>query len=360
MNNNECLENSVTDSSSVIQTSMSDKNRDSGGNTHAGFLASYRTISSKLKKRFLRKPNVIDAIDQYQQLNKFLQSEGVHQHAAFVMLAAARCHEALNNPTGEAEKVVRAAQLFMEAEMESKQLDFSGFEENLVEAVDCYELAIRIYCKINRTSLAATLHAEVANALVLFGRLEEAASHHENAAALLEGSPAPAIAAYENAMECKIRLQDYSGALELLERILCHLDTMHQSKGNAPLDFESPVDYFGILGESLRPSVYSDIVARSEVSAILLLLHLPEAAQHKHKFSCTLERYRTCGGVRVPYVSHQLQLLMQSVVLAAEVWWYILRGFPLIIPSRGVCVNMCSTALVMERGSTTVDGSSCV
>eukprot|EP00041_Stephanoeca_diplocostata_P025629 m.675179 g.675179 ORF g.675179 m.675179 type:complete len:83 (-) comp22788_c1_seq5:2656-2904(-) len=43
-----------------------------------------------------------------------------------------------------------------------------------------------------------------------------------------------------------------------------------------------------------------------------------EAAQHKHKFSCTLERYRTCGGVRVPYVSHQLQLLMQSVVLAAE------------------------------------------
>lgn len=59
-------------------------------------------------------------------------------------LAAARCDEALNNPTGETEKVVRAAHLFMEAEMEAANVDYTGFEENLMEAVDCYELAIDV------------------------------------------------------------------------------------------------------------------------------------------------------------------------------------------------------------------------
>ena len=59
-------------------------------------------------------------------------------------LAAARCDEALNNPTGETEKVVRAAHLFMEGEMEAANLDYAGFQENLMEAVDCYELAIDV------------------------------------------------------------------------------------------------------------------------------------------------------------------------------------------------------------------------
>ena len=75
------------------------------------------------------------------------------RYAAFVTLAAARCEEALNNPTGETEKVVRAAQLFMEAEMEATNVDFAGFEENLIEAVDCYELAIDVLNTSNHPPL---------------------------------------------------------------------------------------------------------------------------------------------------------------------------------------------------------------
>ena len=36
------------------------------------------------------------------------------------------------------------AQHYLQAEMESHDLDFGGFEENLTEAVDCYELAINV------------------------------------------------------------------------------------------------------------------------------------------------------------------------------------------------------------------------
>eukprot|EP00038_Savillea_parva_P029488 m.71497 g.71497 ORF g.71497 m.71497 type:complete len:78 (-) comp8711_c0_seq4:903-1136(-) len=70
------------------------------------------------------------------------------RYAAFAVLAAARCDEAMSNPTGETEKVVRAAHLFMDAEMEAANVDYAGFEENLMEAVDCYELAIDVGCVI--------------------------------------------------------------------------------------------------------------------------------------------------------------------------------------------------------------------
>jgi hypothetical protein len=33
---------------------------------------------SQLKKRFLRKTNVIEALEQYQQLAKWLEKDGVH------------------------------------------------------------------------------------------------------------------------------------------------------------------------------------------------------------------------------------------------------------------------------------------
>mmetsp|Transcript_24516 Transcript_24516/g.73464 ORF Transcript_24516/g.73464 Transcript_24516/m.73464 type:complete len:226 (+) Transcript_24516:64-741(+) len=193
---------------------------DAAPKEHIQYIASYKAISAKLKKRFLRKNTVVDAVDQYQQLAKRLEQDGVHQYAAFVTLAAARCDEALNNPTGETEKVVRAAHLFMDSEMEAANLDYASFEENLMEAVDCYELAIDIYCKIHRTAFAATLRSEVANALVVFGKLEEAAEQYGAAALLLDGSPLPAIAATESAEECKIRLLDYAGALDCLGSVL--------------------------------------------------------------------------------------------------------------------------------------------
>jgi hypothetical protein len=36
--------------------------------------------------------------------------------------------------------LVQGGQLFMQAEAENQDLDFGGFEENLVEAIECYLL----------------------------------------------------------------------------------------------------------------------------------------------------------------------------------------------------------------------------
>eukprot|EP00038_Savillea_parva_P029487 m.71498 g.71498 ORF g.71498 m.71498 type:complete len:71 (-) comp8711_c0_seq4:1319-1531(-) len=46
---------------------------------HVAYLASYKSVSTKLKKRFLRKNTVVDAVDHYQHLARQLEKEGVHQ-----------------------------------------------------------------------------------------------------------------------------------------------------------------------------------------------------------------------------------------------------------------------------------------
>eukprot|EP00035_Acanthoeca_spectabilis_P009710 m.171479 g.171479 ORF g.171479 m.171479 type:complete len:334 (-) comp14813_c0_seq1:4889-5890(-) len=291
---------------------------------HLGYLASYKGITSKLKKRFLRTNTVVDAVDQYQQLAKWLEKDGVHQYAAFVTLAAARCDEALNNPTGETEKVVRAAHLFMEAEMEAANVDYTGFEENLMEAVDCYELAIDIYCKIRRTAFAATLRSEVANALVVFGKLEEAAEQYSAAALLLDGSPLPAIAATESVCECKIRLLDYAGALDCLGSVLDTIRAMRAAerdgRGAKPVpDGGLAKDDFWVLGTALRHSTYGSIVGRAEITAVLLLLQLPQAVRDAHRFAAVLVRYRGVLDIKPPpYLVEDVVLLMQSVLQAVE------------------------------------------
>ena len=52
-----------------------------------GFLPEYRSISNKLKKRFLRKPNVSEASEQFRQLGKRLEDNQEPQYAAYCHLA---------------------------------------------------------------------------------------------------------------------------------------------------------------------------------------------------------------------------------------------------------------------------------
>lgn len=94
---------------------------------------------------------------------------------------------------------------------------FSGVHGDVAEGIHCYNLAIEIYCRTNRTAFAATLHSEVANALIVFNHLDEASEHFSFAGELLRDSSALAsIGAYENAIDCNIRAQNYELALSVL------------------------------------------------------------------------------------------------------------------------------------------------
>lgn len=218
------------------------------------YMEAYRNISAKLKKRFMRKVNTADAAEQFRGLAHRLQQDGNSDYGGFCCLAAARlvaftvspqgrrvnlaaaaqsradrhttrfdvnltrpphgclfgdaliarCEQATRNPTAEAEHLTQAAQYFVEAEADDRQVDELGFEDNIIDAVQCYEQAVEIYLRVQRASFAATLYIELAGVLRVFGRTEQAADYFQRAATLLADSPLPCIEALNEACTCQV------------------------------------------------------------------------------------------------------------------------------------------------------------
>ena len=54
------------------------------------YLTEYRNISNKLKKRFLRRPNVSEASEQFRGLAKRLEDNEEPQYAAYCHLATGK------------------------------------------------------------------------------------------------------------------------------------------------------------------------------------------------------------------------------------------------------------------------------
>ena len=108
------------------------------------FLTEYRNISNKLKKRFLRRPNVSEASDQFRALGKRLDSvELLPQYAAPCHLATARCEQTVGNRPQEVEAMIAAARSFLRAEMEVQELGNPSFELQLCGAVHSYRQGMR-------------------------------------------------------------------------------------------------------------------------------------------------------------------------------------------------------------------------
>ena len=205
----------------------------------------------------------------------------------------------------------------MAAEMEGQEMDAVQLHENVVEGVQCYALAIRLYTRMHRHAFAATLHSEVGNALQVFGMLDEAAAHFQAAAELL-GTGVPAVAALETAADCAIRGQNYDRALDLMGALAAALRATLE--GTAPPEAAAaaePGDDFCELARLCPPGAYRDTLGRCEVTTVLLLLLLDSAAA-RERWGPMLARYRTGARSTAAYLSGAVEGAVQSVVLAAE------------------------------------------
>lgn len=129
--------------------------------------------------RFLRRPNIGEVAAQFRQLAASQQREsegsslgGTVAHApyaAFCALAVARCEQAMQHQTAEAEALLEAGQClrwkqdkerraqahplshlpltahsFVAAEASEQLLSGDGFKHNIIDAVHCYELAAEV------------------------------------------------------------------------------------------------------------------------------------------------------------------------------------------------------------------------
>uniref|UniRef100_A0A3B3ZV80 Uncharacterized protein n=1 Tax=Periophthalmus magnuspinnatus TaxID=409849 RepID=A0A3B3ZV80_9GOBI len=247
------------------------------------FLARYRAVSNKLKKRFLRKPNVAEASEQFGQLAKELKQQDCLQYAAFCNLAMARCEQTLFNAPGEALALTDAARLFLTSEKENRALQAPGFDEHLQAALNCYSFAIK---EMNRPG--------------------EAVVHFQRAAELQSQTPIEALLSMGEMATCKILTRDYDGALS----VFTEMQLICQERG------------LQLPGTSTPVGAFLDIVAKCEISRVLLLMLLePPPQKLLPEHAQTLERYAWESfdpHSQVTFLPENVFLLLQSVVMACQ------------------------------------------
>ena len=269
----------------------------------------YKAIGGKLKRRFLRKPNVAEASQQFEYLSKTLQQQECLQYAGFCCLAKARCENTLANSTGEVEALTQAARLFLHAEQESLLLKCPMFQEHITEAIHCFNQAIKLHCIQGNLNLAGCLCLELGNTLSEMKRHSEAVGYFQQASELQHKTPLIALNSMKFAARCKLNMGDYDGALALLTEMVY---LIHERGCNLP----------GTVGSNNIHAGYVDILAECDVTIVLILLLLqPTPQKIRPEHAQMLEKYAwESNGTTSPveYLSEDLFLLLQSVVMSCQ------------------------------------------
>ncbi|NXV50059.1 F8I2 protein, partial [Uria aalge] len=291
------------------------------------FLSRYRLVSAKLRRRFLRKPNVAEAAEQFAALARELRAQESLPYAAWCQLAVARCAQSLFHGPAEAAALGEAARLFLRQERDLRQrLGLrGGFGEHVAAAQSCGAFAARLHLERGQPALAAGLCLELAAALRDTGRPAHAAAALQRAAELLAAArlPLEALRCLAERASCLLLGRDYAGALAALTRA--------QALAGAAL---------GGGGAGGGGGALVEVLWRCEVSRVLLLLLLqPPPAKLLPEHARTLEQYcweaaeggaaagpgsggggGSGGGVpaAASYLPGELFLLLQSAVLACQ------------------------------------------
>ncbi|XP_070580750.1 40-kDa huntingtin-associated protein-like isoform X2 [Ptychodera flava] len=247
------------------------------------FLGKYRAVSSKLKKRFLRKPNVAEASEQFGTLARTLENQECAQYAGLCCLAQARCEQTLANYPGEAHAITEAARLFLQASEADRSLQCTHFDEHLNAAINCYNHAMRG-----------------------IGKPSEAMGHYQRAAELQFQHPLDCLTSLGHVASCKIDTRDYEGALT----VLTEMEYLAKERGTCP-------------NSARLMGAFTDIVASCEKTRVLLLMLLQPTPQRiRPEHAQTLERYawESIGDndAATSCLSEEMFLLLQSLVMACQ------------------------------------------
>ncbi|XP_030840673.1 factor VIII intron 22 protein [Strongylocentrotus purpuratus] len=269
------------------------------------YLGKYRAISGKLKKRFLRKPNVAEAADEFGNLAKVLHNQECPSYAALFSLAKARCEHTLANHPAEVHALVEAAHEFLDAEWSDRSMHCPNFEENLCAAINCYNHAVRVSIEHKQPALSATLCLQLGNSLRRLKKPADAMGHYQKAAELQYQCPLDCLHSLGKVASCKIEIGDFDGALAVLT------------------EMEYLVRDRGIIGSNNLPiGSFSDILASCEISRVLLLMLLQPTPQRiRPEHAQTLEKYTWESDETNPAtecITEEVFLLLQSVVMACQ------------------------------------------
>uniref|UniRef100_A0A914XHU3 Factor VIII intron 22 protein n=1 Tax=Plectus sambesii TaxID=2011161 RepID=A0A914XHU3_9BILA len=263
----------------------------------------YRTIGAKVKKRFMRKPNLSQASRELFALAERLREEDCVPYSALCHLAVARVQHQAGNPAGEIEGLEQAARLFADAEKDKTKLGLPGFNQNLASAIHCYGHAIKSLTEQKHNSLAGALCIELGVKLFQLDRADEAVEHFERGARLLDAEPHCKQFALAFLARCQAKTGLLTQALQSIDELWTYALKLH--------------------GETTSGAT-GLILKRCEMATVVLLLSLRALPNHMNgRQSHLMQMYSSVGDPTEPlpkqsFLNADEFLLLQSFVLAVQ------------------------------------------
>ncbi|CAB3230231.1 unnamed protein product [Arctia plantaginis] len=184
---------------------------------NASFNEQYMNINTKMKKRFMRKPNISEATNEFIALAIQCEHSDQPAFAGHAYVGAAKCEASGGNFLGEAEHYLAAARQFMKAEKKLKSLKFYNADrENLEAATGCFIQALKKYPE--KSPLRYSILMELANDLVELNHKLEATSYYEQAMESVQ-EYTMRVMCMRNLMNLKIDCAKHDEALEIANKI---------------------------------------------------------------------------------------------------------------------------------------------
>lgn len=266
----------------------------SGLGESVDLLTKYHNISNKLKKRFLRKPNVAEASEQFNALATECEQKELWQYAGLCSLAAAICQDTLENTSSKINFLIKAGRAFLAAAKKDADIGCPSIgQENTQAAVRYFAHALTL---CNSQPGFNTMSAGLAVELALALGPSSAGIQQLRKAIKIFATPK----AINTLVSYHISQGDYVTALQVLNEFVEFIETYVAA---------------GARGN------YNAILHRCEVTRVLLLLILQPSPQRlAPSLAQVLEKYawieeNTNNSLNM---SEDELLLMQSLVLACQ------------------------------------------
>uniref|UniRef100_A0A2A4J1A6 Uncharacterized protein n=1 Tax=Heliothis virescens TaxID=7102 RepID=A0A2A4J1A6_HELVI len=253
----------------------------------ASFNEQYMNINTKMKKRFMRKPNISEATNEFIALAIQCEHSDQPAFAGHAYVGAAKCEASVGHFLGEAEHYLSAARQFMKAEKKLKSLKFySADRENLEAAIGSYIQAMNKYPE--KSPIRTSILMEIASDLVELDHKLEAASYYEQAIdTVTEGTMK--VICLNNLLNLRIDCGKYDVALEIANQI----------------------------ADGTETNIPEDILAEVQVSRILLTLLVkpPEASKPPSLKKLLIDLMNDNEDNTIP-LNTDLRLKLQSIIIS--------------------------------------------
>ncbi|XP_015109141.1 factor VIII intron 22 protein [Diachasma alloeum] len=267
-------------------------NTDLRQNNH--FLIKYHSINNKLKKRFLRNPNITEASEQFNSLALHCEQEEAWQYAGLCLTSVGRCYHTLGDTESEINNLLRAGRHFLAADKQNWSIGCPSLgQENFQAATSCFSEALQA-CQ-NAPEFNSTAAGSMLELAMALGPTPAAGQLVKKSIGIF-----PTAQAFDLLMSYYIKQGDYSSALNLSSEFMDLLESSVASNHSAH---------------------YRIFIRKIEINRLLLILIQQLTVQRLSPgLSEVLERFTSIedNWSANTHMSEDEFILLQSLVLACQ------------------------------------------